>query len=153
MRIESTAIALRRREPWEAIDLGFAMLRQWWRPVYTAWAVTFVPVAGMVIATRSGTSPRSPSFCLWWLKPVFDRVVLHVLSRAVFGDEMPVKRLPADWREYLSPGLVAGQLWGRIDLARSFDLPVWQLERVSGGAARRRRARARSEERAITPSG
>ena len=139
MQIESTAIALRRREPWEAIDLGFAMLRQWWRPVYAAWAVTFVPVAGVILyALRS--EPVIAALCLWWLKPVFDRVCLHVLSRAVFGDVISVARVPADWREYLSPGLVAGQLWGRIDLARSFDLPVWQLERVSGLAARRRRA-------------
>ncbi len=102
MRIESTAIALRRREPWEAIDLGFAMLREWWRPVYAAWAVTFVPVAGMVIyALRD--EPALAALLLWWLKPVFDRIVLHVLSRAVFGDEVPVKRLPADWREYPEP--------------------------------------------------
>jgi hypothetical protein len=138
MQIESTAITLRRREPWEAIDLGFAMLRQWWRPAYAAWAVTYVPVAGILVyAFRD--DPVVAVLCLWWLKPVFDRVVLHVLSRAVFGDVMPVKRLPADWRQYLRPGLVAGQLWGRVDLARSFDLPVWQLERVSGSAARRRR--------------
>jgi hypothetical protein len=115
------------------------MLREWWRPVYAAWAVTFVPVAAMVMyALRD--EPALAALLLWWLKPVFDRIVLHVLSRAVFGDEVPVRRLPADWREYLSPGLAPGQLWGRIDLARSFDLPVWQLERVSGGAARTRRA-------------
>src|SRR5688572_1391452 len=133
MQIERTAIALRRREPWEAIDLGFAMLRQWWRPVYAAWAVTFVPVA-CVFAYAFRDEPVFAILCLWWLKPVFDRVVLHVLSRAVFGDVMPVRRLAADRREYLSPGLIAGQLWARVDLARSFDLPVWQLERVSGRA-------------------
>jgi hypothetical protein len=139
MQIESTAIALRRREPWEAIDLGFAMQRQWWRPVYAAWAVTFVPVA-CFLAYAFRDDPVLAVLGLWWLKPVFDRVVLHVLSRAVFGDVPPVKRLCADWRDYLWPGLVAGQLWARVDLARSFDLPVWQLERVSGRAASRRRA-------------
>ena len=63
MRIESTAIALRRREPWEAIDLGFAMLRQWWRPVYAAWAVTFVPVAGVLIVRvpRRARDRRPPA--------------------------------------------------------------------------------------------
>ena len=44
-----------------------------------------------------------------WFKPLFDRIVLHVLSRAVFGETLSVTRLPRDWREYLSPGLVAGQ--------------------------------------------
>jgi hypothetical protein len=139
MRVESTAIALRRREPWEAIDLGFAMLRHWWRPVYAAWAVTFVPVAGVVLLVFRD-EPLLAALLLWWLKPIFDRIVLHVLSRAVFGDAIEVKRLLPDWREYLRPGLIAGQLWARLDLARSFDLPVWQLERETGLAAGRRRA-------------
>jgi hypothetical protein len=76
---------------------------------------------------------------LWWAKPVCDRVVLHVLSRAVFGEVIPVRRVLAEWREFLAPGLLAGQLWARIDAARSFDLPVWQLERLRGRAAARRR--------------
>jgi hypothetical protein len=139
MRLESTAIALRRREPWEAIDLGFAMLRQWWRPVYAAWAVTFLPVAGALLLVFH-EEPWIAGLILWWLKPVFDRIVLHVLSRAVFGEAIPVRRLLPAWREYLWPGLIAGQLWGRVDLARSFDLPVWQLERESGRAAVRRRS-------------
>ncbi len=138
MQIEKTAIALRRREPWEAIDLGFAMLREWWRPVYAAWAVTFLPIAA-ALTLAFWNDPWIAALLLWWFKPVFDRIVLHVLSRAVFGETLPVTRLPRDWREYLSPGLVAGQLWARVDLARAFDLPVWQLERVSGLAAGRRR--------------
>src|SRR5262245_51697164 len=129
MQIDSTAIALRRREPWEAIDLGFAMLRQWWRPVYAAWLATFVPLAAFLLyAFRD--DPVYAFLILWWTKPVFDRVVLHVLSRAVFGEMTPVRRVFQEWREFLTPGLIAGQLWGRIDAARSFDLPVWQLERV-----------------------
>lgn len=138
MRIDNTAIALRRREPWEAIDLGFAMLREWWRPAYTAWAVTFVPVAAALTAVFRD-DPWIAALLLWWLKPVFDRVVLHVLSRAVFGEDVAVAHLARDWREFLAPALVAGQLWARVDLARAFDLPVWQLERVTGFAAGRRR--------------
>jgi len=138
MRVENTAIALRRREPWEAIDLGFAMLREWWRPVYAAWAASFVPVAAALTAAF-GNDRWVAAVLLWWLKPVFDRIVLHVLSRAVFGETVSVKRLLREWREYLSPALLAGQLWARVDLARAFDLPVWQLERVSGLSAARRR--------------
>ena len=44
MRPEGLAIALRRRSPWEAMDLGFTMLRRWWKPVYVAHAVVFVPL-------------------------------------------------------------------------------------------------------------
>jgi hypothetical protein len=138
MRVESTAITLRRREPWEAVDLGFAMMREWWRPVYAAWLATFVPAAALALLVFR-EDPWIAMLILWWLKPVFDRIVLHVLSRAVFGEVIGVGSLLRDWREYARPGLVAGQLWGRVDLARSFDLPVWQLERESWGAGRKRR--------------
>src|SRR6185436_9465580 len=120
MQIESTAIALRRREPWEAIDLGFAMLRQWWRPVYAAWLATFAPVACVLMYVFRDDLVYAV-LILWWAKPVCDRVVLHVLSRAVFGEVIPVRRVLAEWREFLAPGLLAGQLWARIDAARSFD--------------------------------
>jgi hypothetical protein len=38
----------------------------------------------------------------------------------------------------LTPGLIANLTLYRFDLARSFNLPVWQLERARGGAGRAR---------------
>jgi hypothetical protein len=76
---------------------------------------------------------------LWWLKPVFDRFVLHVVSRAVFGAPPTVAEALRAWREILQPGLLAGLAWyPRLSLARSFNLPVWQLEKQTGAAARER---------------
>ena len=59
MRIERTAITLRRREPWEAIDLGFAMLRQWWQPVYAIAAGIVAVVALAWLATRIEYAPET----------------------------------------------------------------------------------------------
>jgi hypothetical protein len=73
---------------------------------------------------------------LWWLKPLFDRIVLEVLSREVFGESPSLTGVLRAVRD--SRGMLASLTIRRFDLARSFDLPVWQLERLTGKAARER---------------
>ena len=149
MQLASIAVTLRRRSPWEAIDLGFAMLRQWWRPVYASWALLFAPiaVASAAIGWMSGRFWIA-SLMIWWLKPLYDRLLLHVLSRAVFGEVISARTALAAAREWLATGLLGALTIFRFDAVRSFSLPVRQLEGQSGRQARARVAllsrRARS---------
>jgi len=138
MRAEDVAVQLRPRNPWEAMDLGFAMARRWSLPIWGPWFAICVPtVLALSLAFRA--SPWLAALALWWLKPLFDRFVLHVTSRAVFGTAPSVAATLAAWREILSPGLLGALTLHRFDLARSFLLPVWQLERQTGREARARR--------------
>ena len=80
--------------------------------------------------------PALAGWLIWWLKPLFDRVLLHVLSRAAFGQQCTVREvvreLPRLWR---GPGVLTGLTLRRLSPARSFLLPVWQLEEQRGGMA------------------
>ena len=106
--------------------------------MWGTWFEVYLPAAFVLHALFREQLWIAP-LVLWWLKPVFDRFVLHVVSRAVFGDAPTVADALAAWRDILRPGLVAGLAWyPRLSLARSFNLPVWQLEKQTGGAARRR---------------
>ncbi len=130
------------------MDLGAAMLRQWWRPVFGAWLAVYLPVAVMLHAALY-EYPALALAALWWLKPAFDRVVLHVLAGAVFGDAPTVRATVRGFPRYALRGLLASLTLFRFDLARSFNLPIWQLEDLSGGVARKRaqvlHRRARSQ--------
>ena len=137
MHLERVAVALRPRTPWEAMDLGFAMARLWWRPIWGAWFAVYLPVALILHLVFSGHLLIA-SLLLWWLKPAFDRVVLHVLSGAVFGAPARVSDTLRALKVAMTPGLIASLTLYRFDLARSFNLPVWQLERAKGSAARQR---------------
>jgi hypothetical protein len=131
------AITLRRRTPWEAMDLGFTMLRRWGRPVYAAHALIFFPLAAAALAAGWALDMLWLALlALWWLEPLYDRVVLHVLSRAVFGEIASTAFLkrPSEYTK----GLFWALSFDRFDLARSFNLPVRQLE---GQRAREARAR------------
>ena len=137
MRLETIAVQLRRRSPWEALDLGHALLRNWAARVYGAWFATYWLVG--IVLLLFWPWPGYALFVLWWLKPLFDRVLLHVFSRSVFGADCSVpgvlRQLP---RLLHGPGVLSGLSLRRLSLARAFLLPVWQLEEQRAGAARAR---------------
>lgn len=137
MELDRLSLRLRLREPWEAMDLGCAMLRRWWRPALGAWLAVYLPAAVLLNAMLRD-SLLLALLALWWLKPLFDRAVLHVLGGCVFG---AVPRLAETLRALpraLAPGLLASLTYYRFDLARAFNLPVWHLERLRGAPARER---------------
>lgn len=132
------ALRLRPRDGWEALDLGIALVRSRWRPIYGAWLAVYVPAA---IAAHAllWDGPFWAWTLLWWLKPLFDRVVLEVLSGTLFDEPLAMGRVLRSlpmllWRS----GIVGALTWRRLDFARSLHLPVYQLERLKGGAARAR---------------
>lgn len=141
MQPADIAIALRRRTPWEAMDLGLTMLQRWWRQVYppVLLVVAAVAAAAWGFGVWAGTK-WAALIAFWWMKPLYDRVVLHVLSRAVFGEALGVRAVFREWREWLGAGLLPYLLvrWWP-DLHRSFDLPVRQLEGQRGRPGRERR--------------
>jgi len=134
------AIALRRRTPWEAMDLGLAMLQRWWREAYVPHLAVGIAIAlvGWGLSLWAEKAVIALLF-IWWLKPLYDRVVLHVLSRAVFGEVQSARHVLGAAREWLGTGLAMALTVGRLDTARSFNLPVRQLEGQRARAGRERR--------------
>ena len=139
MQPADIAVELRPRTPWESIDLGLAMLQRWWRQAYAAHAVLLFGLASIALGVAWGAGHAWIALvAVWWLKPVYDRIVLHVLSRAVFGNVQGARAALNEAGEWTG-GLFWALTFGRFDLARSFNLPVVQLEGQRGRAARERR--------------
>lgn len=139
MRLENIAMVLRPRTAWEAIDLGYAMTQTWWASLIRAWCAVYLPMA-LLINLVCWKYPPLAVIILWWLKPLFDRVVLHVLSGAVFGAAPKLgETLRSLKRLWWKNGLFAALTYARFNPARSFTLPVVQLEGVRGKLATKRR--------------
>ena len=138
MQPDRVAVVLRPRVGWEGLDLGFQMAREWARPIWAVWFAVYLPVAALCL--YAFPNRFHAVLMLWWLKPVFDRAVLHTASRAVFGEPQGVRATLRAVREWLPPGIVTALTFSRLNLARSFVLPVAQLERQRGSAARKRNA-------------
>jgi hypothetical protein len=140
VQLDNVAVALRPRSAWESIDLGVGMLQRWWRSLYASFAAVYLFGVALAFAAGWAWDKAWVSLVvLWWLKPLFDRVALHVVSRAVFGEAIGVRRALAEARAWLGTRLPWALTLGRIDMARSFHLPVTQLEGQRGRAGRERR--------------
>ena len=138
MDLERMSVRLRPRNAWEALDLGVALVRANLRPVYAAWLAVFVPAAVIAHVVFSA-NPFWAWVLLWWLKPAFDRAILAVLAPALFGEARPARAFfAAPTRAFRRTGLLPALTWRRLDFARSFHLPVVQLERLAGKPMRQR---------------
>jgi hypothetical protein len=149
MQLEKLTAVVRPRLPWEAVDLGFTMVRHWWLPVFASWFMVALPVAlvlNLVFQDRLWLA----AFITWWLKPLFDRLPLHIVSRALFGASPSI----TDTLRALPSLLVTTRLLStltlrRFDMARSLNLPVWQLEGLRGAQGRARTRVLRKNTRGI----
>ena len=142
MQLEDLNIALRPRRPWEAIDLGVSMVQRWRAAVFAAWFAVSLPCFIMINLILG--DPFWSVALMWWLKPLFDRPLLFVLSRAVFGATPTLRDTLSAAPQWLwRSGVIWHLTFGRLDFARSFRLPVVQLE-GSRGKQRRERVRVMS---------
>jgi hypothetical protein len=138
MHLEDLQVAVRPRTPWEAMDLGVAMVRRWWRAILVPWIVVVWTLAGALAVLLPAEYLWSATLLIWYLKPLYDRLVLFVLSRALFGDTPGPEQTLRAFPRWAFTGLLHALTIGRLDPARSFNLPVWELEGLKG---RERRAR------------
>ncbi len=137
MRLEDVTAEIRPRLPWESIDLGCALARRHLGSVIKAWSLTVFPM-WIVLALLLRNHPILFIICVWWLKPIYDRLPLFVLSRALFGAVPRVGEVVRAW-----PKLMVSRLWfalivGRFSPARSLSLPVAELEGLRGKSYRQR---------------
>ena len=131
-----SALSLRRRSVWEAADSGLLL----WRSSFVHFIPFFaLPVWFVACALRF--LPANLFFLsylvLWWLKPFFDRLVLHVVSLRFFSTGGEDQSAAAAGGELLRRGfwemrrgLLGDLLWRRFSPGRAARMPVRVLERI-----------------------
>jgi hypothetical protein len=139
MKLENISLVLRPRDAFESTDLGIRLLQRNAGAVYAVWLVFVVPFM-LLLLTLHGVAAWLPSALIWWFKPLYDRVVLFVLSRAVFGDRVSIADVAVNWRAWLGfrSGLLGALTWRRFEFTRAFSLPIYLLERLTGKRRRQR---------------
>ena len=80
------------------------------------------------------------SLIIWWLKPLFERTQLYILSYGIFGNEMTWKAAIKALPNYAFRQLFSSLTWRRISFTRSLDLSLIQLERLSAQQGKKRLA-------------
>lgn len=137
MRIEDVTVSIHPRNAWEAIDLGFLLVRNWWRSILPPWLI----VAGLLFLTLNLLLIHHlwlVPLIFWWLKPALDRILLHGFSQQLFGQKPTTATTLAAIPQLMNTGLIINLTLLRFNLSRSFHLPIWQLEGLRGTARKRR---------------
>jgi hypothetical protein len=96
MKLEDITAEIRPRTPWEAVDLGCVLARHDFWKILAALAVTVLPLC-LILITALHNHLAWALLCIWWLKPLFDRVSLHYLSQSLFGAPPPIKTTLKQW--------------------------------------------------------
>ena len=126
-----SALALRRRSVWEAADSGVLL----WRSSF-AFFIPFFAVPVWIAACGLRLLPNDLRYlsylALWWLKPLFDRLVLHVVSLRFFDSSgsQKFKDLRRGLLGTVFRGLLGDLLWRRFSPGRGANMPVRVLEKL-----------------------
>lgn len=133
MQAEALSFAVRERAPWEAVDLGVALTRTHARLIWSVWGLVSVPIAALCCGfSYLIDAAWLGALLIWWLKPVYDRIPLYVLSRAVLGATPGfTETLRAQWH-WGWRGIVPWLLWRRLHPGRCLLLAVDLLEQPHG---------------------
>lgn len=140
MRLDALRVELRPRSPWEAVELGTALVRVNAAAIWKPWLLLTLPVFVLVNAAAWAIGEVWLAWlAMWWLKPLFDRIPLFVVSRAVFGDTPGTRRTLDAQRNWGWRAMLSYLTWRRIGLTRALYLPIDLLEGTEPKRLRERR--------------
>lgn len=145
MNLDQLTIAIRPRRAWEAVDLGLLMARRWWWPMTKVWLVLTLPLFALLNLLPGNWLWLSYTL-IWWLKPLFERPLLHILSQAVFNQTPNTRSTLKAFPELARRQVFMSLTWRRLSPSRSMDLPVIHLEGLHGARRRERLAILHREE-------
>jgi hypothetical protein len=140
MKVDAIQLDLRPRSMFEAADLGVRIVSAHLRSVWASCAPVYALVL-LVAASAFAFGIGWAIVAIFWLKPWFDRSILFVLARAVFGEETRFADLWQARRAVAWQGLGGALTIRRLSPWRSYVQPVVQLEGQLGKARRERIAR------------
>jgi len=131
MNLDQVTLEIRPRSAWEAVDLGLLMAKRWWLPMMKIWLLVSFPFFMFTLLIPDNWFWIGALF-MWWLKPVLERPLLHILSHAVFNDLPDTRSTFKLFPSLALKHIFSSLTWRRLSPTRSMDLPVLQLEGLSG---------------------
>ena len=141
MQLSDITLNVRLRSPWEAVDLGFSMTQQYWRQIFPSWLMLLGTVMAIIWLILPNDAKTFAPLILWWLKPVYDRVLLYLYSQRLFALPLSMAQVFSALPQLMRHNrLLSALTWRRFSASRSFLLPIEQLENTKGVQRKQRQA-------------
>jgi len=120
-------ISSRKMDAREAADTGLLLWRESFISFIPFFAIPFW-LCAFILRLLPGDTQYFSWLILWFLKPLFDRPVLHIISVRFFESVTGMKRLFKGLGKSLWRGLPGDLLWRRFSPLRAAMMPVYVLE-------------------------
>lgn len=142
MDLESIAVNIRPRNPWEAIDIGFILARRCYWKLWLLWLLAASP--SLILLTGfslllPGSTAKWALLLFWFFKPIYEPSLLLWISRTLFGSQNSIRNTITEVKQKLSFKRIRAILLHRFSPFRSFSLPVLLLEELEGKESKNRR--------------
>lgn len=130
MDLTKVSARIRPRLPYEAMDLGFLMVRRWWKELFLIQLLLFSALGGAFYLLFRDLS--LVLLALWWFKPVIETFHLQFLGRALFDEHLHAQNILRHKWSIIFHEIIAKLTWRRFHPLRSFVMPVAELEQLTG---------------------
>lgn len=138
MRLDRLIIKLRERSPWEAMDLGTRVVAALTKRFVIPWVFLLVIFMTLSIFVQISGYPFIGLFLFWLFKPVYDSLLLYILSNELFSEKVTFNSVIKNIYVWLIPGIKHSIYWWRLSPMRSFTMPIHNLEGLSGDLRKKR---------------
>ncbi len=129
MQLDPIRITMRQRTPWQAIELGLVMARNFSTTLYLSYIFAFSLVAVPVVVLLHA-HPLWAAFIIWYLKPLYEVGALKLLSRQVFGEQFKPHQIFTGTLTEMRQLFFSCLFSLRFSPRRSFIMPVFSLEHL-----------------------
>ncbi len=138
MQLDAAVVRIRRRTPWQALDVGILLARHWYRELLSLWLVCGLPLLP-VLALFAWLIPGKSVGWMFLLfdgfHPVLEAVLIVWAGRAMFAERLGIGQTLRVFRGLFSLRLLAALLRYRIHPLRPFAYAVLTLEQPEPGMA------------------
>ncbi|HED35357.1 MAG TPA: hypothetical protein ENJ08_14270 [Gammaproteobacteria bacterium] len=132
MQLDKIIIALRERNSWEAMDLGVKLMGVLWPVILFPWLIIFSITLSLAVFVQYLSHSYLALVLMWWTKPIYESMLLYILSRSVFGEYPTTSDVYSSAGSWLKTGLRTWLFFWRFSPSRSFNMPVHLLEGLKG---------------------
>lgn len=137
MNLDRIAVEMRSRKGTQSMDLGLLLARRFYWAVLKPWLLLALP---LLVLLQWGVYGATGWIWLallagWWVKPLFERIPLFVLSQAFFGSTPSVSTtIKTVWKQWLSTDALMDITVRRFSPLRPLTMPVRVLEGGRGAS-------------------
>jgi len=118
-----------RKDSREAADAGLLIWRRNIQAFILFFAIPFLLFAILVRFILPGNLIYLSWIIIWLFKPLYDRLILHVISIRFFDKNEKLSRLLRGLGKTIFRGLAGDLLWRRFNPCRGAIMPVYVLEK------------------------